>query len=112
MKKYIFTENQIKNVIKMTINEQEEEIKLHKGVQCFLNKRFNANIAVDGDHGEETSKLIKKIQNIRKVYPVDGKWGSETRSKLTPQEIEMLDDCTASQGDFIDKGIRSLSKLF
>lgn len=115
MKKFIFTENQIKSVIKTTINEQEEEIKLKKGIQCFLNQRFKTNIAVDGDHGgpgSETSKLITKLQNIKKFNPADGKWSQQLRAKLTPQEIEVLDDCTANVGDFIDKGIRAVQKFF
>lgn len=127
MKKYILTEKQVKTVIdtlineessaaknksKTTVNEQEEEINLRKAIQCFLNKRFNAKLPINGVLGPETSKLITKLQNIKKFTPSDGQWSQDLRAKLTPQELDMMKDCTAEVGDFVDKTMRFIGKNF
>jgi hypothetical protein len=111
MKKYIFTESQIKSVINTTISEQTNEMNLKKAVQCFLNKLYGTNIKVDGYHGDATENLISKLQSSKKVYPVDGVWGPDTVSKLNPKERELFDDCISEYGDIIDKGIHGLKQV-
>lgn len=111
MKKYIFTESQLKSVIKTQINEQTEELNIKKAVQCFLNKLYKTNISVDGLHGSETENLIKKLQTSRGVYPVDGVWGPDTYKKLKPNEVEMFEDCRSEHGDIVDKAAHGLKKV-
>lgn len=111
MKKYIFTESQLKNVIKNQISEQTEELNFKKGVQCFLNKLYKTNITVDGLHGLKTENLVKKLQTSRGVYPVDGVWGPDTYKKLKPNEIEMFEDCISEHGDIVDKAVHGLKKV-
>jgi hypothetical protein len=111
MKKYIFTESQLKNIIKTQINEQTEEMNFKKAVQCFLNKLYKTNISVDGYHGEKTEILIKKLQTSRGVWPVDGIWGPDTYNKLKPNEIEVLESCVSEYGDIVDKAAYGLKKV-
>lgn len=111
MKKYIFTESQIKSVINKTISEQTDEMNFKKAVQCFLNKLYKTNISVDGRHGEKTSNLISKLQSSRGVYPIDGVWGPDTYDKLTPKEVEVFEACRSEHGDIIDKGIHGLKQV-
>jgi hypothetical protein len=111
MKKYIFTESQVKNIIKTQINEQTEEMNLNKAVQCFLNKLYKTNLVVDGDHGPKTENLIKKLQTSRGVWPVDGVWGSNTYDKLKPNEIAIYRDCRSEYGDIVDKAAHGLRKI-
>lgn len=111
MKKYIFTEGQIKNIIKTQINEQTEELNFNKAVQCFLNKLYKTNIAIDGDHGPKTEPLIKKLQTSRGVWPVDGVWGLDTYKKLKPNEVEMFEDCRSEYGDIVDKAAHGLKQV-
>jgi len=111
MKKYIFTESQIKSVIDRTISEQTQDLNWKKGVQCFLNKLYKAQLPIDGLHGEQTAKLITKLQTTKGVYPTDGVWGPDTRNKLSKQEVDMLDDCMSEYGDIMDKGIHGLKQM-
>ena len=109
VRKILFTESQVKKVLKKLISEQSDEINKKKAIQCFLNKRFKINLDVDGRHGEETSKAISKFQSLKTVYPVDGVWGSDTEKKLNKKERVVFDECVNEFSDFIDKGLRFLN---
>jgi len=114
MKKYIFTESQIKKILdgvieEQLLTEQTDELNAKKAIQCFLNKVMGVNLEVDGLHGKSTEMAISKFQskiNSRKKYgsiDVDGVWGYNTGSSLTDKEKQIMKDCRSEHGDLIDK---------
>ena len=97
MKKYIFTENQIKKIIDNQINEQSEEQKYMVRVQKFLNDIFKNDktfkpLVLDGKTGpnSQTEAAITKLQSILNVYPTDGVWGPDTEEAL--KKVKKLND--------------------
>lgn len=107
MKKIIVNEQQIKKIIRSTINEQTENQKLIKAVQCFLNKKYKAKLVVDGASGENTEKLLmqfqqEKLMNNQNIN-VDGVWGEETMSSLSEPELKVFRDCVSETGGVMDK---------
>jgi len=105
-KKVLFTEAQIKKVLKTIIKEQSDETNKKKAIQCFLNKRFKLNLTVDGLHGKGTSDVIQKFQALKGISPTDGVWGSDTESKLNQKERVVFDECVNEFSDIIDKGLK------
>ncbi len=114
MKKYIFTESQVKRIMdevvgEQLLNEQTSELNAKKSIQCFLNKVVGSKLEVDGLHGDATSLAISKFQtkvNSRKKYgdiDVDGVWGYSTGTSLTDEEKKIMSDCRSETGDMIDK---------
>ena len=106
MKKYIFTETQIKKIVdnqiteaqQDQINEQNYERNKIKAVQEFLNARLKTipnfkPLTIDGrtGHNSATEEAIMMYQGIIRVYPTDGVWGPDTESKMPPKEKEYLD---------------------
>jgi hypothetical protein len=103
MKKYIFTESQIKKIIdsQMTgtqINEQNYERNKIKAVQEFLNLRLKTipkfkQLTIDGRTGRNsaTEEAIMMYQGMIGVYPTDGVWGPDTENKMPPKEKQYLD---------------------
>lgn len=88
MKKYIFTESQIKKIVDTELNEQEER-KFIMRVQKFLNEIFKNDktfkqLTIDGKTGpnSQTESAIMKLQSMIKVYPTDGVWGPETEEAM------------------------------
>lgn len=116
MKKYIFTESQIKKVIDQTITEQTAELESKKAIQCFLNKvlRPSPKLNVDGLHGKRTSDAIAEFQGTKDFLNPDGVWGYETSKSMTPQEKEIFRKCVSDTGDLGDKIFHFLGmdKLF
>lgn len=80
------TEDDLTNLVKLVVREQSEERKHTMAVQKFLNDKniLNARLEVDGRTGSnsKTESAIEKLQEILKVYPVDGTWGPETEEAL------------------------------
>jgi len=113
MKKYIFTESQIKYIIDSVIaesktdvlTEQQEEENYIKAVQTFLNQRLKLNpqLRIDGINGTGTQRAIMKYQTIIGAYPVDGIWGEDTYNKMPPNDKKLFDEYMKSQGDIFDK---------
>ena len=110
MKKYIFTESQLKKIIdgiiseqQLVIREQVEDQKQTKAVQNFLNTRLKANLTVDGIAGPATKQAIEKYQGIIHVFPTDGVWGPETEKLMPPNDKKIYDDYLSAQNDIIDK---------
>ena len=122
MKKYIFTESQVKRIMdevvgEQLLNEQTSQLNAKKSIQCFLNKVVGSKLEVDGLHGDATSQAIEKFQkmvNSRKKYgdkrqyftptlDVDGVWGYSTGTSLTDEEKKIMSDCRSETGDMIDK---------
>jgi len=121
MKKYIFTESQIKYIIDgvikeensdsskiLNLREQQEEQKQTKTIQNFLNTRLKANLKVDGIVGPSTKQAIEKYQQIIGVYPTDGVWGQDTYDKMPKNDKKIYDDYLNAQGDIIDKVLNLL----
>lgn len=100
MKKYIFTETQIKKMVDDVVNEQSEDLRSTvRTVQCFLNKVMNAKLQIDGLTGpnSETEKALKTFQTQKNKMgnniDVDGVWGYNTQKTLTPQEQQIWKNC-------------------
>ncbi len=112
MKKIIVNEQQIKKIIHSTINEQTENDKLIKAVQCFLNKKYKANLVVDGASGTKTEKLLMRFQQEKLMnnqnINVDGIWGEETMSSLSEPELKVFRDCASETGGVMDKIVHFL----
>lgn len=94
MKKYIFTESQIKKVVDNVIAEQTDIQTTVAAVQCFLNQVMKAGLMIDGKTypGSQTDIALKKFQRSKNVNP-DGIWGYNTQSALTPQETKIWEAC-------------------
>jgi len=95
--------------VKPFINEQSEEMKLKKAVQCFLNKKGikdnnNQPLKVDGLLGEKTEEALSKYQSKIGVTS-DGTWGPETYNKMPDKDVQIFKQCISDEGDFIDKGL-------
>lgn len=103
MKKIIITEEQLKMVVNTLIVEQDDDRTFNRVVQCFLNKIFKTNLKIDGLIGDKTKELVSRYQSSKGMYPVDGIFGGDTRSKMTPEEKKIWKSCVREQGDFIDR---------
>lgn len=116
MKKYIFTESQLKKVIETTITEQTAERDAKKAIQCFLNKvlKPSPKLTVDGLHGEKTADAIAEFQGTKDYIDADGVWGYSTAQSMTPQEKAIFRQCVSDTGDLGDKIFHFLGidKLF
>ncbi len=88
------------------LTEQTEDLNINKSIQCFLNKRLNAGLKVDGLMGDNTEKAIESYQSKIGVYPTDGIWGNDTESKMTESDKKMLEECINEHSDIIDKVLR------
>jgi peptidoglycan hydrolase-like protein with peptidoglycan-binding domain len=104
MKKYIFTESQIKRIIdnqvneSVQLNEQTDERDKLKSVQEFLNARLKnipkfIPLVIDGKtgHNSATESAIMMYQGMIGVYPTDGVWGPNTEAKMPSKEKQYLD---------------------
>ena len=126
MKKYIFTESQIKKIIDTQINESQQQISEEnierdkiKAVQEFLNARLKTlpnfkPLTIDGrtGHNSATEDAIMKYQGMIGVYPTDGVWGPNTESKMPPKEKQYLDKMVSKYSSIIDNIATGLSNLF
>jgi len=95
MKKYIFTESQMKTIVNSLIMEDQEMRKWNMVVQCFLNKKLKLNppLKEDGIVGEQTQKAILQYQALLKVDPQDGIWGEMTMNKMSPEDKNLYNQC-------------------
>jgi hypothetical protein len=108
MKKYIFTESQVKRIMdgvveEQLLTEQTSELNAKKAIQCFLNKVIGSKLEVDGLHGDATSEAIAKFQRSKSGLDMDGVWGYSTGSSLNDKEKKIMKDCRSEHGDIIDK---------
>jgi len=108
MKKYIFTESQVKNILdnvveEKLLSEQTDEKNAKKTIQCFLNKVVGSNLKIDGLHGDTTKEAVRKFQSTKKYLDTDGIWGYSTGKSLNDKEKKIMDDCKSEYGDIIDK---------
>jgi hypothetical protein len=108
MKKYVFTEEQMKRILdnvveEQLITEQTAELNAKKAIQCFLNKVVGSNLEIDGLHGDSTASAISKFQRTKPGLDMDGVWGYSTGSSLNDKEIKIMKSCRSKHGDIIDK---------
>lgn len=91
---------------KPLLREQTEEANITKSIQCFLNKRMNAGLVVDGLAGDNTSKAVEKYQSNIGVFPADGILGPDTKDKMPQSDVKILEECINEHSDIIDKVLR------
>jgi len=113
MRKYIFTETQLKNIVdnvieeSIILTEQEEEKKRKVAVQKFLNAVYKQlNLTEDGLIGPETKKAIEHYQSKIGVYPVDGVWGPETEKKMPENHRKIFDAYIKESDDIFDRMVK------
>ena len=94
MKKYIFTESQIKTIIKTQVNEQYGDTDSPEDIhyiQLALNKYFQSKNIRGSWDGTYSFKLNPKAPII--VINADGAWGDKSKAALSIfQKNNGLDD--------------------
>ena len=108
------TENDLRNIVKRVIAEQNEETYNHNmAIQCFLNKKgikddAGQPLKMDGSIGNypasKSAQAIVKYQSKIGVYPTDGVWGPNTMAKMPAKDKEIFKQCVSDHGDIFDKG--------
>jgi len=106
MKKYLFTESQIKKVLDHTLNEQTDNQLLIATVQCFLSQneinqayQLGPKLVVDGKSGPgsltETALIKFQQAKIAQGHRItaDGQWGYRTQETLTDREAKIWAAC-------------------
>jgi hypothetical protein len=119
-KRFIISEEEKRDIRSKygLVNEQDDSPNrtFIRGVQRFLNEKFNAGLKVDGltDNNlkSETAKAIAKYQSKIGVYPTDGVWGRDTWSKMSPKDRQRCEDLVAEEGGIIDEFINWMGKMF
>lgn len=93
------------------LNEDELLWRHYSAIQCFLNRKGIKDnegkpLVVDGSIGglpnSKSAQALAKYQYQIKV-PVDGMWGSQTMSKMPPQDLKIYKECVSKHGDIADK---------
>jgi murein L,D-transpeptidase YcbB/YkuD len=109
------TENDLKNIVKRVIKEQDENYKANIIIQCFLNKKgikdnAGQSLKLDGSIGNlpnsKSAQAISKYQLRIGVKP-DGVFGNETTEKMKtkfPNDYKLWLECKSEEGDLFDKG--------
>lgn len=106
MKKYLFTESQIKYVVDNVLEEQTDRHLLNATVQCFLSNneinkayKLGQKLVIDGKAGPGslTEKALRIFQQAKVKQghriDVDGVWGYNTMQTLTPREYQIWASC-------------------
>jgi hypothetical protein len=110
------TESDLTKIVKRVIEEQEGS-NYKKAIQCFLNKKgitdeSGKKLVIDGSIGNypssKSAQAIHKYQSKIGVYPADGVWGEDTKSKMPNADKAMFKQCVSDYGDIIDKGMHWL----
>jgi murein L,D-transpeptidase YcbB/YkuD len=110
------TENDLRNIVKRVIQEQDENYNFNKAVQSFLIKKKitdsnNKPIEKDGsigtlDNNSKSAQAISKYQSMIGVRP-DGVFGNDTIEKMKtkfPNDYKLWLECKSEEGDLFDKG--------
>jgi peptidoglycan hydrolase-like protein with peptidoglycan-binding domain len=115
------TENDLTNLVKRVISEQNVEREFVRAIQRFLiSKKITGDnrqpLVVDGrtDNNltSQTAQAISKYQAAIGCRRSDGVWGEETWSKMPPKDKQELEDFVAEEGGFIDQFINWIGKKF
>jgi hypothetical protein len=110
------TENDLKNIVKRVIKEQDENYKINMAIQCFLNKKgikddAGQSLKLDGSIGNlPNSKSAQAIAKYQSSIGVDsdGVWGYDTNTKMPPKDKVIYKQCSSDHGDLLDKGLHFL----
>jgi hypothetical protein len=110
------TENDLRNIVKRVISEQDENYKGNITIQCFLNKKgikdsSGQPLKLDGSIGKlPNSKSAQAVANYQSKIGVeaDGVWGYETGQKMPPADVRIFKDCASEHGDILDKAMHWL----
>ena len=101
------TENDLKNIVKRVIKEQDENYKINMTIQCFLNKKgikddAGQSLKLDGSIGNlpnsKSAQAIAKYQSSIGVES-DGVWGYNTNTKMPPKDKVIYKQCASDHGD-------------
>lgn len=105
------TENDLKNIVKRVIKEQDENYKINMTIQCFLNKKgikddAGQSLKLDGSIGNlpnsKSAQAVAKYQSMIKVTP-DGVWGEDTMDAMPEKDKVIFKQCMSDYGDLFDK---------
>lgn len=106
------TENDLTNLVKRVISEQNMDRQFIRAIQRFLNnKKITGDnrqpLTVDGktdiNQTSQTSQAISRYQSSIGCRRPDGVWGEETWSKMSPQDRKQLQDLVADEGGLMDR---------
>ena len=115
------TENDLTNIVKRVISEQNVEREFVRAIQRFLiSKKITGDnkqpLVVDGKTDNnltsQTAQAISKYQAAIGCRRNDGVWGDETWNKMPPQDRQQLEDFVAEEGGVIDQFINWIGKKF
>ena len=110
------TENDLRNIVKRVIKEQDENYNSNLTIQCFLNKKgikdnLGQPLKMDGSIGKlPNSKTAQAIATYQAKIGVDdnGVWGYETGQKMPSADKSIFKQCASDHGDLIDKAMHWL----
>jgi hypothetical protein len=120
MNKFLLSEEEKNEILrqhismgyKSSVNEQIENYRYKKAIQCFLNKKgvmdnSNQPLKIDGSIGKlpnsKSAQAIAKYQKMLRI-PEDGVWGQNTMDKMPDPDKKIFKECIAEHGDLLDKG--------
>jgi peptidoglycan hydrolase-like protein with peptidoglycan-binding domain len=106
------TENDLTNLVKRVITEQNMDRQFVRAIQRFLqSKKITGDnkqpLVVDGKTDNnltsQTAQAISRYQAAIGCRATEGVWGEETWSKMPAQDKKQLKDLVADEGGLIDK---------
>jgi peptidoglycan hydrolase-like protein with peptidoglycan-binding domain len=115
------TENDLTNLVKRVISEQNIDREFVRAIQRFLiSKKITGDnrqpLVVDGKTDNnlksQTAQAISKYQAAIGCRATEGVWGEETWNKMPPQDKQQLEDFVAEEGGVIDQFINWIGKKF
>ena len=115
------TEDDLTNIVKRVISEQNIDREFVRAIQRFLiSKKITGDnrqpLVVDGKTDNnltsQTAQAISKYQAAIGCRRTDGVWGEETWNKMSPQDRQQLEDFVADEGGLIDQFINWIGKKF
>jgi len=84
------------------LSEQVEEHNLNKAIQCFLNKKNENKIEVDGKIGTNTIDAIGDYIGYERTGDFETDW-SKAQNKMSEEDKKEFKDCVSEHGDLFDK---------
>jgi hypothetical protein len=115
------TENDLTNLVKRVILEQNMDREFVRAIQRFLiSKKITGDnrqpLTVDGRTDikltSQTAQAISKYQASIGCRRPDGVWGEETWNKMPPKDRQDLEDLVADEGGVIDQFMNWIGKQF
>jgi peptidoglycan hydrolase-like protein with peptidoglycan-binding domain len=106
------TENDLTNLVKRVISEQNVDRQYVKAIQRFLNSKkitgdkgipLFVDGATDNNLTSQTAQALSKYQRAIGCRSTDGIWGEETWSKMPSNDQKQLKQLVADEGGLMDK---------